>query len=82
MRSDRWPKWACRRAPTESGGTARTLAGSVRYYKINYTALADLFAAEVIAAACIASPRPPALLALQYGFLTCQQARPIAFRWP
>jgi hypothetical protein len=29
VRSDRWPRWACRRAPTGAGGTARTLAGSV-----------------------------------------------------
>lgn len=40
VRSDRWPKWACRRAPTK-GGTARTLAGSVRYDAINYTAIGE-----------------------------------------
>jgi hypothetical protein len=36
MRSDRWPKWACRRAPV-GRGTARTLAGSVRSNGIHYT---------------------------------------------
>jgi len=41
VRSDRWPKWACRRAPTKSGGTARTLAGSVRYDETNYTAIGE-----------------------------------------
>jgi hypothetical protein len=34
--SDQWPKWACRRAPG-NGGTARTLAGSVRSYAYHYT---------------------------------------------
>jgi hypothetical protein len=32
VRSNRWPKWACLRAPAGMGGTARTLAGSVRWY--------------------------------------------------
>jgi hypothetical protein len=37
MRCDRWPKWAGRRAPTGTEGTARTLAGSVRYGETHYT---------------------------------------------
>jgi hypothetical protein len=32
VRSDRWPKWACRRRTREKRGTTRTLAGSVRSY--------------------------------------------------
>ena len=42
VRSDRWPKWACRRAPATRRGTARTLAGSVRYFESNYTPIATL----------------------------------------
>src|SRR5438045_4495482 len=38
----RWPKWACRRAPKKEGGTARTLAGSVRYNRNNYTGIGDI----------------------------------------
>jgi hypothetical protein len=41
VRSDQWPKWACRRAPAKRRGTARTLAGSVRFFEINYTAVAE-----------------------------------------
>lgn len=39
VRSDRWPTWACRRAPTQTGGAPRTQAGSVRDYDINCTAI-------------------------------------------
>src|SRR5437667_2174319 len=47
VRSDRWPKWACRRAPAKRRGTARTLAGSVRYNAIHYTGI-DAFAPGIV----------------------------------